>query len=126
MLFGLTPPGGPESAVFSRGGIEIGSDVWIGDNVVLMGGIKIGDGAVVGVGAVVTNDVPPFSVVAGVPARQIRWRFSEAVRNELLAIRWWDWPPELVRDHAGTLFGSPDQALRVLRKIREGLPPSSQ
>lgn len=78
----------------SRGPIEIGNSVWIGDNAIVLAGVKIGDGAVVGAGAVVTRDVEPFTIVAGSPARPIRRRFDEDVIEALLAIRWWDWSPE--------------------------------
>lgn len=75
---------------------EIGNDVWIGRNVLIKGGIVIGDGAVIGMGSVVTKDVPPYSVVAGVPARILRYRFSEKQIEALLMIRWWKWPLEKI------------------------------
>ena len=68
---------------------EIGNDVWIGDRVVVMAGVKIGDGAIVGAGAVVTKDVPPYAIVGGVPARIISYRFDESVIRELLELKWW-------------------------------------
>lgn len=81
----------------NRGDIVIGSDVWIGYEAVILSGVSIGDGAVVGARAVVTRDVPPYTIVGGVPARPIRKRFSEDVIARLLAIRWWDWPEESIR-----------------------------
>lgn len=69
---------------------EIGSDVWIGANVIIMGGIKIGDGAVIAGGAIVTRDVLPYEVVAGVPARHLKFRFDEQTIQRLLAVKWWD------------------------------------
>ncbi len=78
----------------SRGPIEIGNSVWIGDDAIVLAGVKLGDGAVIGAGAVVTKDVPPFTIVAGSPARPIRRRFDDEVIEALLAIRWWDRPPE--------------------------------
>ncbi|AGE50699.1 chloramphenicol acetyltransferase [Paramecium bursaria Chlorella virus CVB-1] len=74
----------------SKGGIVIGSDVWIGDNVSLMPNITIGDGACIGCNAVVTKDVEPYSIVAGNPAKFIRYRFPEHIIDELLDISWWD------------------------------------
>jgi virginiamycin A acetyltransferase len=71
--------------------LSIGNDVWIGDRVVILGGCrKIGNGAVVAAGAVVTRDVDPYSIVAGVPARFLRHRFSEECRTEIEASRWWE------------------------------------
>ena len=68
---------------------EIGNDVWIGDRVVIMSGLKIGDGAIVAAGAVVTKDVPPYAVVGGVPARIIKYRFDEPTIRRLLDLQWW-------------------------------------
>ncbi|ONG50515.1 hypothetical protein BKE38_18035 [Pseudoroseomonas deserti] len=67
----------------------IGDDVWIGQDVILARGITLGTGCVVGAGAVVTRDVPPYAIVAGVPARVLRYRFSEALIAEMLRVRWW-------------------------------------
>ena len=72
----------------------IGNDVWIGYEAVIMAGVTIGDGAVIGARAVVTKDVPPYTIVGGVPAKPIRRRFPEDVISDLLKIRWWDWPEE--------------------------------
>lgn len=71
--------------------IVIGNDVWIGYGALIRRGVTIGDGAVVGARAVVTRDVPPYTIVAGVPAAPIRPRFSEDVIARLLAVRWWDY-----------------------------------
>ncbi len=70
--------------------VLIGNDVWIGMNAVIMDGITIGDGAVVGAGAIVTKDVPPYAIVAGIPARVIRYRFDEQTITRLLRTRWWE------------------------------------
>lgn len=75
----------------------IGNDVWIGTKVLIKGGVKIGDGAIIAMGAVVTKDVPPFSIVAGVPARVIKYRFSIEQIRSLQIIKWWDKPEEWLR-----------------------------
>lgn len=71
--------------------VVIGHDVWIGHGAVVMPGISIGHGAVVAAGAVVTMDVEPYAIVAGVPARRIKWRFSKSIRKRIIALAWWDW-----------------------------------
>ncbi len=70
--------------------VTVGSDVWIGAGSIVLDGLKLADGAIVGAGAVVTKDVPPYAVVGGVPARIIRFRFDEATIEALLAWRWWE------------------------------------
>lgn len=78
----------------------IGNDVWIGAGAVILGGIKIGDGAIIAAGAVVTKDVEPYAIAGGVPAKLIRYRFEEAEIEKLLEIRWWDKPEEWIAAHA--------------------------
>ena len=75
-----------------KGDIIIGNDVWIGYEAVIMQGVTIGDGAIIGARAVVTKDVPPYTIVGCVPARCIRKRFSDDVISRLSSLRWWDWP----------------------------------
>lgn len=80
----------------NRGDIVIGNDVWIGYEAVILSGVTIGDGAIIGTRAVVTKDVPPYTIVGGVPAKPIRKRFDEKVIKELLKIKWWDWTEEKI------------------------------
>lgn len=80
----------------NRGDIIIGNDVWIGYEAVILSGVTIGDGAIIGTRAVVTKDVPPYTIVGGVPAKSIRKRFDEKVIEALLKIKWWDWTEEKV------------------------------
>lgn len=70
--------------------IKIGNDVWIGTNAIILDGVSVGDGAIIGAGAVVTKDVEPYSVVGGVPAKLIRYRFDKYKIEKLLLIKWWD------------------------------------
>ena len=69
---------------------KIGNDVWIGDNTLIIGGVEIGDGAIIAMGSVVLHDVPPYTIVAGVPAKEIRKRFNSETIEALQQIRWWD------------------------------------
>lgn len=80
----------------NKGNIIIGNDVWIGYEAVIMAGVTIGDGAIIGTRAVVTKDVPPYTIVGGVPAKPIRKRFDNETLEELLKIRWWDWSEEKI------------------------------
>ena len=85
------------SAWDHKGDIVIGNDVWIGYEAVVMAGVTIGDGAIIGARAVVTKDVPPYTIVGGVPAREIRRRFSDDVIARLQELKWWDWPAEQIQ-----------------------------
>ena len=85
------------SAWDNKGDIIIGNDVWIGYEAVIMAGVHIGDGAVIAARAVVTKDVPPYTIVGGTPARKIRMRFEEETIVKLQQIQWWNWPVEKIR-----------------------------
>ena len=78
---------------------HIGNDVWIGTRAIVMDGVSIGDGAIVAAGAVVTKDVPPYAIVGGVPAKIIRYRFSEEIIEQLLKIQWWNMSDENITKH---------------------------
>lgn len=75
----------------NKGDIVIGNDVWIGYEGVILAGVTIGDGAVIGTRAVVTKDVPPYTIVGGIPAKPIKKRFPQETIDALLKIKWWDW-----------------------------------
>ena len=81
----------------NKGDIVIGNDVWIGYEAVIMAGVHIGNGAIIAARAVVTKDVPPYTIVGGVPARPIRKRFDEEVIRKLETLKWWDWSVEKIR-----------------------------
>ena len=83
--------------------IRIGSDVWIGARAIILDGIQIGHGAVIAAGAVVTKDVPPYAVVAGVPASIIKYRFKPEIQANLLRTKWWENSAENVQKLMGTL-----------------------
>ncbi|WP_238900527.1 CatB-related O-acetyltransferase [Clostridium sp. YIM B02500] len=81
----------------NKGDIVIGNDVWIGYDAIIMPGVKIGDGAIIGTRAIVTNDVSPYTIVGGIPAQVIKKRFREDIILKLLKIKWWDWPYEKIK-----------------------------
>ena len=87
------------SAWDNKGDIVIGNDVWIGYETVILSGVTIGDGAIIGSRAVVTKDVPPYTIVGGVPAKTIRKRFSDDDIEALQKMKWWDWPIEQIQAH---------------------------
>ena len=71
--------------------VSIGHDVWVGHGAIIMPGLSIGHGAVVAAGAVVTKDVAPYAIVAGVPAERIKWRVKKSIRERIISLGWWDW-----------------------------------
>ena len=81
----------------NKGDIVIGNDVWIGYEAVIMAGVHIGDGAIIAARAVVTKDVPPYTIVGGTPAKEIRKRFDAEVIQQLLMLKWWDWSTDEIR-----------------------------
>jgi len=87
-----------------KGDVNIGNDVWIGESCLIMSGVNIGDGAVIGARSIVTRDVPPYSIVAGSPAKVIRKRFTESQIETLLNIKWWDWEDSRVFENAHLLM----------------------
>ena len=96
----------------NRGGITVGNDVWIGFEAVILSGVTIGDGAVVGARAVVTEDVPPYTIVGGVPAKPIRKRFPDGVIARLQELRWWDWPADRIRENLAAIQAGRIEALQ--------------
>ncbi len=90
----------------SKGDVIIGNDVWICGNAIILSGVHIGDGAIIGNGAVVSKDVAPYSIVAGNPAKHIKYRFSEQIISDLLAIQWWHWPEKSIRENMPLLLSA--------------------
>ncbi len=93
----------------------IGHDVWLGQGVQVLPGAQIGDGVIVGAGAVVGGVVPPYSVVAGNPATVRRRRFDDETIDRLLALRWWDWPIDVIIAHEAEICGGDLDALEAAK-----------
>ena len=98
--------------VVSRGSVTIGHDVWIGENVTILSGVTIGNGAVIGASAVVTKGVPPYTIVAGNPARKIGVRFSKGDVEILQSLEWWYWDDAKLDAGMGFLLSSDIRGLR--------------
>jgi len=81
----------------NKGDIIVGNDVWIGYEAVVLSGVTIGDGAIIGTRALVTKDVPPYTIVGGTPAKPIRKRFDDSTVARLLELKWWDWSEEQIK-----------------------------
>lgn len=79
--------------------VNIGNDTWIGDNVIILAGVSIGDGAIIATGAVVTKDVEPYAIVGGVPAKVIKYRFTEDIISKLLDVQWWNESEEWIKNY---------------------------
>jgi acetyltransferase-like isoleucine patch superfamily enzyme len=103
----------PHADARSKGLIQVGNDVWIGVNAVILSGVQIGDGAVVAAGAVVARDAPPYAIVGGVPARIIKYRLRPDQIEALLNIRWWDWPLDEIEENLPLFYGDVDLFIRT-------------
>lgn len=104
-----------------KGDTTVGNDVWIGQNVTVMPGIHIGDGAIISANATVTKDVPPYTIVGGNPAKTIRKRFDDELIEYLLQLKWWDWPPEKIFSNLEILCNpDPGKILKCLNKQHQG------
>jgi hypothetical protein len=98
-IFGLDTKDDEEFFTWrARQRILMGHDTWIGHGSIVMPNLKIGNGAVVGAGAVVTKDVEPYTIVAGIPAKLLKRRFSEDITNKLEDIQWWNWSYEMIKE----------------------------
>ncbi|KAA0690874.1 antibiotic acetyltransferase [Halopseudomonas laoshanensis] len=92
----------------------IGNDVWIGRSAIILSGVSVGDGAVVGAGSIVTKNVPPYAVVAGNPAKIIRYRFEERIIRELMSIKWWEFTEPHLKELGGC-FNDVEKFLSVVQ-----------
>ena len=88
----------------TKGEIIVGDDVWIGENSTVLSGVKIGQGAVIAAGSVVTKDVPPYAIVGGVPAKTIRYRFPQEIINELMKVDYDQLTDEMIKEHIDDLY----------------------
>jgi len=90
----------------NKGDTIIGNDVWIGYEAVIMSGVTIGDGAIIGARAVVTKDVPPYSIVGGVPAKQLKMRYDESTINKLQNMQWWNWSKDKIKGNLQAIMNN--------------------
>lgn len=95
-----------------KGDTAVGNDVWIGQNVTVMPGVHIGDGAIIAANSVVARDVPAYCIAGGNPCRVIRPRFDRALTNYLLQLKWWDWAPEKIFRNMGALCSGDLEQIR--------------
>ena len=98
----------------NKGGITIGHDVWIGWDATILPGVTVGDGAIIATKAVVASDVPPYAIVAGNPARVVKYRLPEADIARMLELAWWDWPVERITEASQALMQADVAALETL------------
>ena len=99
-----------------KGDTDVGNDVWIGQNVTVLPGVHIGDGAIIVANSVVAKDVPPYSIVVGNPCRVIKKRFDDELIGYLLELKWWDWPIEKIEANFKALSSGD---LSLIRKINK-------
>jgi len=102
----------------NKGDIVIGNDVWIGYETVIMAGVHIGDGAIIAAHAVVTKDVPPYTIVGGTPAKEIRKRFDAEVIQQLFMLKWWDWSADKIRKCLPYIAEGKMDELLIIKKDR--------
>ena len=98
----------------NKGNTVVGNDVWRGFEAIIMPGVKIGDGAIIGTRALVTKDVPPYTIVGGIPAKEIRKRFDASVIEDLLKIKWWNCDVEKISKNLSSIRNGDIEALKKL------------
>jgi acetyltransferase-like isoleucine patch superfamily enzyme len=108
---------GSEKDFVDQKNVEIGSDVWIGARCIILGGVKIGHGAVLGAGSIITKDIPPYAIVAGVPAKILKYRFEEPLIVKLLNSEWWS-EPKGVLEKVSKYASEPDMFLEKLNALK--------
>ncbi len=100
------------------GSCIVGNDVWVATNAVILRGVKVGNGVIIGAGAVVTKDIAPYSIVAGVPAKKIKMRFDDKIIDALEEIQWWNWPAEVIRKNLDLIYSTKVDET-VIRQLKE-------
>ena len=103
----------------NKGDIVIGNDVWIGYEAVIMAGVRIGNGAIIATRAVVTKDVPPYTIVGGIPAKPIRKRFTDDTIQKLEALQWWNWSFEKIKQSLPYLTSGDIDGLLTLSSLSD-------
>lgn len=111
-------PGHP----YSKGDVTIGNDVWIGTEAIILSGVQIGDGAVIGARSVISQNVPPYAIVAGSPARLIRYRFEPELIERLIAVKWWNLSDESIRPLLPLLLSNNIEAFLTATEEVTSLP----
>lgn len=98
----------PNPDTQTRGIVKIGNDVWIGTRALIMSGVEIGDGSVIGMGAVVNKNIPPYAIVVGNPARIVDYRFKPEIIEKLIKIKWWNWPDTIIKERLSDFYNDID------------------
>lgn len=117
--FAAVLKGDVDRDTFSKGSVRVGNDVWIGANATILSGVAIGDGAVVAAGAVVTESVPPYAIVGGVPAKIIKYRFPVETIERLLRLGWWNWRPERIEQNMNLFYLPVDEFLSRAQAVEK-------
>ena len=107
---------------WGKGPTTVGHDVWIGARAMIMSGVTIGNGAVIAAGSIVTKDVPPYAIVAGNPARLVKYRFPPDAVEQFQAIEWWNWPEEKIVSNLQVMTTTPEQFLAAHAPIKRAKP----
>lgn len=107
-----------------KGDVVIGNDVWIGEDAMILAGVNIGNGAVIGASSVVASDVPPYSIVAGNPAKVIRMRFEEGDITKLQALQWWEWNDAKIDAAMPHILNNDVAALKIFSEEYDQKPKS--
>ena len=97
----------------SKGGVNIGNDVWVGANAMIMSGVSIQDGAIIAAGAIVTKNVSPYTIVAGNPAKAVKKRFKNSQIKSLLRIQWWNWEEDKIRKYVSDFYSDIDKFIKL-------------